>query len=124
MYLLGYISLLKLYGGILLVLATTPLVYALWYVKTRISIETQLKWNRIAFIGLGACGTWIVTAFGGAFILWATGWHSPTYWRPWMGLFLFFIAPLMVGAFIGDRLGKRLGYLVPYRLENEERSHT
>lgn len=117
MYLLGHIDLWRFIHGILVLLAITPLVYVVWYVRTRIlSIETQLKMNRILFIVLGVLSLGFVIFLCTMFVLYRLLKVS-------IGLTTFFIiliSSYIMGGFIGDRLGKRLGYLVPYHLENEE----
>ena len=69
MYLLGYIDLSRFFRGILLALVSIPLVYVLWYVRTRISIEAQLKTNRILFIVAGVLSLGFVIFWCIAFVL-------------------------------------------------------
>ena len=119
-YLLGYINLSRLFRGILLALLSIPLVYVLWYVRTRISIEAQLKTNRILFIVAGVLSLGFVIFWCICFVLYQL-------FKVSMGLTMFLvilISSYIIGGFIGDRLGKRWDYMVPYHLENEERSHT
>jgi len=115
-YLLGYINLSRLSHGILLTLASVPLVYAIWYLRTRISIDTQLKINRILFIGAGALSLGFVIFFCTGLVL-----HR-LFNVPTTGLMFLIelISSYIIGGFIGDQLGKRRNYLVPYQLENEE----
>jgi len=121
MYLLGYIDLWRLIRGILVLLVITPLVYVVWYVRTRIlSIETQLKMNRILFIVLGvlSLGFAIFACIG---IVLHRLLNVPT---TDLAFLIELIPSYIIGGFIGDRLGKRWDYMVPYHLENEEKSHT
>ena len=120
MYLLGYIDLSRLSRGILLTLASVPLVYALWYLRTRISIDTQLKINRIAFITIGTLGLGFVIFFCTGLVLHRLL-NVPT---TDLAFLIELIPSYIIGGFIGDRLGKRWDYMVPYHLENEEKSHT
>jgi len=116
MYLLGYIDLSRLSRGILLTLASVPLVYALWYLRTRISIDTQLKINRIAFITIGTLGLGFVIFFCTGLVLHRLL-NVPT---TDLAFLIELIPSYIIGGFIGDRLGKRWDYMVPYQLENEE----
>jgi len=120
MYLLGYIDLSRLSRGILLALASIPLVYAIWYVRTRISIEAQLKTNRILFIVAGVLCLGFVIFWCICFVLY----RLLNVQINGLMFFVILISSYIVGGFIGDRLGKRWDYMVPYHLENEEGSHT
>jgi hypothetical protein len=116
MFLLGYIDLWKLIRGILVLLVITPLVYVVWYVRTRISIETQLKMNRILFIVVGVLSLGFVIFISIGIVLYQL------FNVPMTGVtfFIILIPSYVIGGFIGDRLGKRWDYMVPYHIENEE----
>jgi len=63
---------------------------------------------------LGACGIWGITFFGGAFLIKVLGLPKPVdIIGPWPTLFLFFVPPLALGGFIGDKIGKRRNYRLP-----------
>ena len=112
LYLLGYMDLLKLCGGILVVFVAIPLAYGVWYLKIRYQTSKTIQlMNRIAFIGVGGWVAWIITFFGGAFIVWATGLPPPDYLTRGPTFFIFFfIVPWIVGGFIGYRVGKRRNF--------------
>lgn len=84
-----------------------------------IRIKPSRKVNRLIYVTLGACGTFLITLFGGAFIIWATRCPPPTtYLGPGISFILFLIAPWIIGALIGDWIGKRRKYRIPLSLED------
>ncbi|MDH7564828.1 MAG: hypothetical protein QHH24_08175 [Candidatus Bathyarchaeota archaeon] len=111
-YLLGYIDLYKLCGGLIVLFLSIPLAYTVGYIKIEVlSGKTRMKLNRIAFIGAGACVSFLMALFGAAFFIWALGLPPlVNYMGQWPTLILFFIAPPIVGAFIGDWIGRRRNY--------------
>ena len=111
-YLLGYIDLYKLYGGLIVLFLSIPVAYAIGYIKTEaFSEKTRVKLNRMAFIGAGACISFLITLFGTAFFIWALGLPPlVNYMGQWPTLILFFIVPPILGALIGDWIGRRRNY--------------
>jgi len=112
LYPLGYIDLSQLCRGILLVFVAIPLTYGVRHLQIRYqtSKKTQLI-NRIAFIGAFGWIAWVITFFGGVFIIWAAGLPPPTdYLGSTLTFILFFVAPWPVGGYIGYRIGKRRNY--------------
>jgi hypothetical protein len=84
-----------------------------YYIRIRPSITV----NRVIYIVGGACWTFLAVFFGGAFIIRATGLPSPiTHFSTFF--IIFFIAPLIIGAFIGDWIGKRANYSLPLSFNN------
>jgi len=112
LYLLGYTDLSQLFGGILVVFLAIPLTYGVWYIKIRYQTTKTIQlMNRIAFIGTGGFVAWVITFFGGAFIILAAGLPPPTdYLGQWPTFILLFIVPWVVGGFIGYLVGKRRNY--------------
>jgi len=115
LYLSGYIDILQLYRGILVVFAAIPLAYGVRYIKIRYqttkTIQLMNKIALIALIGGFGCMAWAITFFGAAFIIWATGLPPPTdYLGPWPTFILLFIVPWVVGGYIGYLVGKRRNY--------------
>jgi len=116
LYLLAYIDLSTFFGGVLVLLLTLPLPYAIWYIQTRYQHSKTIHLtNKIAFIMAGACLAFPITLFATAFIIWATD-SAPlsSYLGTWPTLILLFVVPTIIGAFIGYWLGKRRNYR-PYR---------
>jgi len=111
-YLLGYIDLFKLFGGVLVLLLTIPLAYTVWHIQTRYQHSKNVHVvNKIAFIMAGAFLAFPITLFATAFIIWATGSAPPTsYLGTWPTLILLFVLPTIIGAFIGYWIGKRRNY--------------
>jgi len=112
LYFLGYIDLSQLFGGSLVVFVAIPLTYGVWYVKTRYETSKTMQLvYRIAFIGAGGFAAWVITFFGGAFIIWATGLPPPVaYLGPERSLVILFVVPWIVGGFIGYLVGKRRNF--------------
>jgi len=112
LYLLAYINLSTLFGGVLLLLLTIPLSYTIWYVQTRYQhSKTVHLTNKIAFILAGAFLAPVITLFTTAFIILATGLPPPTrYLGTWTTLILLFAVPSIIGAFITYWIGKRRDY--------------
>lgn len=112
LYLLAYIKLFALFGGVLVLLLTIPLSYTIGYIQTRYqqSKSVQLM-NKIAFIGAGACLAPAITLFALAFIVLATGWASPaSYMGTWQTFILLFVVTPIIGASIGYWIGRRRDY--------------
>ena len=107
-HLSGYIDISQLCRGILLVFVAIPLAYGVRHLQIRYQTSKTVQlMNRIAFIGTGGFVAWVITFFGGAFIIWATGLPPPTtYLGPELALIILFVIPLIVGGFIGYLVGK------------------
>ena len=117
LYLSGYIDLLKLFGGILVVFVSIPLAYGIRYIQIRYQTTKLMQLiNRIAFIGGFGAMAWFITFFGTAFIVWAVKGMPklsdppPEYLVQLLRFILLFIVPWIVGGYIGDRIGKRRNY--------------
>jgi hypothetical protein len=112
LYLLAYIELFTLFGGVLLFLLAIPISYTVWYVQTKYQqTKTVHLMNKMAFILGGAFLAPAITLFGLAFIILATGLPPPThYLGRWPSLTLILLVPPIVGAFIGYLIGKRRNY--------------
>ena len=110
-YLSGYIDLSKLCDGILAVFLAIPVVCWIRHLQTRYQYQTMKKFQlfrKVVLIGFFGSITWFITFFGGAYILWATGWPPPTsYLGPWPTLILITVVPWIVGGYIGYLVGKR-----------------
>jgi VIT1/CCC1 family predicted Fe2+/Mn2+ transporter len=110
-YFLFKVPLERVLGGLAL---TFLMIVIAYYIR----IKPSRKVNRLIYVTLGACGAFLITLFGGAFIIWATGCPPPTtYLGPSVSFILFLIAPWIVGAYIGDWIGKRRRYRIPLSLE-------
>lgn len=112
LYLLAYIELLTLFGGVLLPLLAIPISYTVWYVQTKYQqTKTVHLMNKMAFIVSGAFLAPAITLFGSAFIVLATGLPPPaSYLGTWSSLILIIIVSPIVGAFIGYLIGRRRDY--------------
>lgn len=112
LYLLAYIELITLFGGVLVLLLAFPLSYAIWYVQTKYQqTKTVHLMNKMAFILAGACLAPVITLFGSAFIILAMDLPPPTsYLGTWPSLILIIVVPPIVGAFIGYLIGRRRDY--------------
>ena len=99
------------YQGFLLgtVLEGVALVSALTAISYYIRVRPWL--NRAAYILLGVTpiGLLIFLAFGAAFSK-----TMISYLGPWPSLVIDFTLPFIIGPFIGDWIGKRLNYRIPW----------
>ena len=101
------VPLARAIGGVALTFLAIGIAY---YIRIRPSITV----NRALYITLGGGGTWLIVFFGSAFIIWATGLPPPIHYVGfWISYILLFIAPWIIGAFIGDWIGKRRNYILP-----------
>jgi hypothetical protein len=106
-YFLLHAPLERVMGGVALTFLCIGIAY---YIR----IKPSMKVNRAIYITLGASGTELIILFGGAFIILATGLPPPThYLGPWISTIILFIAPWIIGAFIGDWIGRRRNYRLP-----------
>jgi hypothetical protein len=81
-----------------------------YYIRVRPSITV----NRAVYIIFGASATGLTVQFGTALIIAATGLPPPINFLGFLGfVILFMITPNVIGAFIGDWIGKRRNYLLP-----------
>jgi hypothetical protein len=112
LYLLAYIELFTLFGGVLLLLLAIPISYTIWYIQTKYQqTKTIHLMNKMAFILAGACLAPAITLFGSAFIVLAIGLPPPaSYLGTWPSLILIIIVSPIVGAFIGYLIGRRRDY--------------
>ena len=105
-YFLLDVPLARAIGGVALTFLAIGIAY---YIRVRPSITV----NRAIYIAFGASGTGFIVFWGSALIGMATGLPSPhDYLGPWT-LIIFCIAPNIIGAFIGDWIGKRRNYILP-----------
>ena len=113
LYLFAYIGLLRLFGGVLLLLLSIPLSYAVWYIQTKYQQAKSVQlMNKIAFILIGAFLAPVVTLFLGAFIVLVTGGASlVSYLGIWQSFFLVFIVAPIIGASITYLMGKRRDFM-------------
>lgn len=112
LYLLAYIELFTLFGGVLVLLLTIPLVYTILYIQTRYQRSKSVKlMNKIAFLGAGACLAFPITFFTIASILRVSGRPQLSYYiGSEMTIVVYLFIPLIVGAFIGYLIGRRRDY--------------
>ena len=112
LYLLAYINLSTLFGGVLVLLLIIPLPYAIWHIQTKYQhSKTVHLMNKLAFILGGTLLAFPTALFATAFIIWALGLPPlVNYMGQWLTLILFFIVSPIVGAFIVYWIGKRRNY--------------
>ena len=112
-YLLFHIPLERVAGGLALTFLMIGFAY---YIRIRPSRRV----NRVLYISLGACITFLAVLFGNASVFLVTGLPPiPTYLGPWLSFIVVMIASPIAGAFIGDRIGKRRNYRLPLSLGDE-----
>jgi predicted RND superfamily exporter protein len=111
LYLLAYIELFTLFGGVLLPLLAIPISYAIWYVQTKYQqTKTVQLMNKMAFILAGAFLAPAITLFGSAFIALATGWVATNYIGGWGTIIIMYVVAPIIGASITYWIGKRRDY--------------
>jgi len=109
-YFLFHIPLERVAGALAITLLAIGFAY---YIR----IKPSMKVNRATYIMLGIFGTFLVTLFGGGFIIQAIDSPPiPTYLGPWLSFIVLMIASPIAGAFIGDWIGKRRNYRLPLSL--------
>ena len=81
-----------------------------YYIRIRPSITV----NKAIYITFGAGAVGMLVQFGTYFIFTATGLPSPSnYLGVWEIMIMFFIAPNLIGGYIGYWIGKRRNYILP-----------
>lgn len=111
LYLLAYIELFTLFGGVLVLLLTIPLVYTIGYIQTRYQQSKSVElMNKMAFILAGAFLAPAVTLFSLAFIALATGLASANYLGAWGTLIILYVVAPIIGASISYSIGRRRDY--------------
>ena len=112
-YFLFHVPLERVAGALAITLLAIGFSY---YIR----IKPSTKVNRAVYIMLGIFGTFLVTLFGGGFIIQAIDSPPiPTYLGPWLSFIVLMIASPIAGAFIGDQIGKRRNYRLPLSLGDE-----
>jgi len=105
-YFLWHFPLESLAGGLALTLFCVSVAY---YIR----IKPSLKVNRAIYILLG------ISPIG--FVLWIVyvlsfGRYVTNYFGTWLSLLIGFTLPYIIGAFIGDWIGRRRNYRLPLSL--------
>ena len=101
------VPLARAIGGVALTFLAIGIAY---YIRIRPSIEV----NRAIYITFGASAAGMIVPFGSWFIFTATGLPSPSnYLGFWEIMIIFFIAPILIGGYIGYWIGKRRNYILP-----------
>jgi len=114
LYLLAYIEMLTLFGGVLLPLLAIPISYTIWYIQTKYQqTKTVHLMNKMAFILAGAFLAPAITLFGSAFIALATGWVATNYIGGWGTIIIMYVVAPIIGASITYWIGKRRDFM-PY----------
>ncbi len=112
LFLIGYAPLERVILG--LVFAFLGLGFA-YYIRVRPSITV----NRVVYIGLGIGIGWVMWVI---YALSGTGrWVTDTL-GVWSSLILGFGVLYTIGAIIGDRIGKKRNYQLPFSLQYGERN--
>lgn len=102
------------------VLGGLALTFLMVSLACYVRIKPSRKVSRAMYMTLGAWGAYLAILFGGAFTILATGRPRPTtFLGPWASFVLFSVAPWIVGAFIGDWVGRRRNYRIPLSIESE-----
>ena len=100
-------SLARAIGGVAFTFLVIGIAY---YIRIRPSIEL----NKAIYITFGAGAAGMLVQFGSFFIFTATGVPSPSeYLGIWEIMIVFFIAPNLIGGYIGYWIGKRRDYILP-----------
>ena len=108
LYLLAYVDLFTLFGGIIVLLLGIPLSYAIRYVQIRYQHSKAIKLtNKIAFILAGAFLAPAIVLFTVAFIALAMGWVLTNYIGSWGTLIIMYVVAPIIGASITYLIGKR-----------------
>ncbi len=88
----------------------------IWDLRNKYVEEKRFNFYKYIYIGVGGWITWLITFFGGAFILWYYNINLKTLGVPlWLSGLIFFIIPWVVGGVIGYYWGKKRGF-EPYGL--------
>ncbi|PVX23361.1 MAG: hypothetical protein CW691_10850 [Candidatus Bathyarchaeum sp.] len=114
LFLLSYIELFTLFGGVLVILLSIPLSYTIGYIQTRYqqSKSVQLT-NKIAFILGPACLAVGAALFSLVFISLATGGASANYLGSMGTLIIMYVIAPSIGGSLGYLIGKKRNFM-PY----------
>ncbi len=116
LYLSAYIDMSVLFGGVLVLLISVPLTYAIWRIQTTYQASSAIQIaNRLAFILGPALLAFPVTFISVFLIFGAEGMNAlSSYVGYWPTVILEVVVPMIVGGFIGYLIGKRRNF-EPYR---------
>jgi hypothetical protein len=112
LYLLAYIKLFMLFGGVLVVFLALPLSYTVMYLQTRYQQSKSVRlMNKLAYILAGAFLAPAITLFWLALISSATGVATINHLGPLGTILLMYVVAPIVGASITYSIGKRRNFM-------------
>ncbi len=112
LFFVGYVELLPLFGGILVLLLAFPLVYAIKSIQARYPQSKSVKLsNKLAFIVGPALLSVGVALFSLALISLITGVSTVNYLGPLGTILVMYVVAPVVGASIGYWIGKRRNFM-------------
>jgi hypothetical protein len=112
LYLLAYIELFTLFGGVIVVFLALPLSYTIMYIQTRLQQSRSVRlMNKMAYILAGAFLAPAITLFSLAILSSATGGASANYLGPRGTILLMYVVAPVVGASITYSIGKRRNFM-------------
>jgi len=111
LYLSGYIGFYTFVYSIILYPFFVIFTLFIWMYRNRLIESKGFRIYKYIYIGLGGWITWLITFFGGAFILWCYKIDIKSIGTPlWLSGLIFFVIPWIVGGILGYYWGKKRGF--------------